>query len=57
MQNNSAVVDSITSEDIGSFPDTSISEALSRVPGIDTQGFGAAPEAESITNVQTRGGR
>ncbi|MGH6632839.1 MAG: TonB-dependent receptor plug domain-containing protein, partial [Sphingopyxis sp.] len=46
------VVDSITAEDIGSFPDKSVAEALQRVPGItvirfagtdDTSHFSAEP--------------
>ena len=33
-RNADTVVDSITAEDIGSFPDKSVAEALQRVPGI-----------------------
>lgn len=51
------VVDSITAEDIGSFPDKSVSEALQRVPGItvnrfagtdDTSHFSAEPSGVII---------
>src|SRR3546814_11360769 len=51
-RNADTVVDSITAEDIGSFPDKSVAEALQRVPGItvvrfagtdDTSPFSAEP--------------
>lgn len=51
-RNAETVVDSITAEDIGSFPDKSVAEALQRVPGItvvrfagtdDTSHFSAEP--------------
>jgi TonB-dependent receptor len=51
------VVDSITAEDIGSFPDKSVAEALQRVPGItvnrfagtdDTSHFSAEPSGVII---------
>ncbi|MEG3180260.1 TonB-dependent receptor [Sphingomonas sp. LT1P40] len=51
-RNADTVVDSITAEDIGSFPDKSVAEALQRVPGItvvrfagtdDTSHFSAEP--------------
>lgn len=51
-RNAETVVDSISSEDIGSFPDKSVAEALQRVPGItvvrfagtdDTSHFSAEP--------------
>ncbi len=51
-RNADTVVDSITAEDIGSFPDKSVAEALQRVPGItvirfagtdDTAHFSAEP--------------
>ncbi|MES2445340.1 MAG: hypothetical protein V4574_21140 [Pseudomonadota bacterium] len=34
MRNSSTVVDSITAEDIGAFPDANMAEALQRVPGV-----------------------
>jgi len=51
-RNADTVVDSITAEDIGSFPDKSVAEALQRVPGVtvvrfagtdDTSHFSAEP--------------
>ncbi len=51
-RNAETVVDSISSEDIGSFPDKSVAEALQRVPGVtvvrfagtdDTSHFSAEP--------------
>src|SRR3546814_21051508 len=56
-RNADTVVDSITAEDIGSFPDKSVAEALQRVPGItvirfagtdDTSHFSAAPSGVVI---------
>jgi hypothetical protein len=52
--NQAVIVDSVTSSDLGAFPDTSVAEALQRVPGLDGE-FSAEGAAESITNVQTRG--
>ena len=56
-RNADTVVDSITAEDIGSFPDKSVAEALQRVPGItvirfagtdDTSHFSAEPSGVVI---------
>ena len=56
-RNADTVVDSITAEDIGSFPDKSVAEALQRVPGItvirfsgtdDTSHFSAEPSGVII---------
>lgn len=56
-RNADTVVDSITAEDIGSFPDKSVAEALQRVPGItvnrfsgtdDTAHFSAEPSGVII---------
>lgn len=38
-RNADTVVDSITAEDIGSFPDKSVAEALQRVPGVTVNRF------------------
>src|SRR5437763_3671888 len=40
-RNADTVVDSITSNDIGAFPDKSVAEALQRVPGITVNRFAA----------------
>ena len=56
-RNADTVVDSITAEDIGSFPDKSVAEALQRIPGItvnrfagtsDTSHFSAEPSGVVI---------
>lgn len=56
-RNSDTIVDSITAEDIGSFPDKSVAEALQRVPGItvnrfagtdDTSHFSAEPSGVII---------
>lgn len=56
-RNADTVVDSITAEDMGSFPDKSVAEALQRVPGItvvrfagtdDTSHFSAEPSGVVI---------
>ncbi|WP_374408575.1 TonB-dependent receptor [Pelagerythrobacter sp.] len=56
-RNADTVVDSITAEDIGSFPDKSVAEALQRVPGVtvvrfagtdDTSHFSAEPSGVII---------
>lgn len=41
-RNSATVVDSITAEDVGSFPDKSVAEALQRVAGITVSRFAAA---------------
>src|SRR4051812_6163846 len=53
-RNNSGVVDAISAEDIGKFPDTNLAESLQRIPGVSidrvngegaqvtVRGFGAA---------------
>lgn len=43
-QNADTIVDSITSTDIGSFPDKSVAEALQRVAGITVTRFAAATD-------------
>jgi iron complex outermembrane recepter protein len=41
-RNSATVVDSITAKDLGSFPDTSVAEALQRVAGISVNRFAAS---------------
>jgi len=43
------VVDAITSEDIGKFPDSNVAASLQRVPGVSIQRNGQRGEAEGIT--------
>lgn len=43
------VVDVISAEDIGKFPDTNVASALQRLPGISIQRVGARGEASGIT--------
>lgn len=46
-----SVVDSITAEDIGKFPDTNVAESLQRVPGVEIR-RDAAPDKEKKTTEQ-----
>jgi hypothetical protein len=43
-RNADTVVDSITADDVGAFPDRSITEALQRVPGVAVMRFAAQEE-------------
>ena len=43
------VVDVITSEDIGKFPDSNVAASLQRVPGVSIQRAGTRGEPEGIT--------
>jgi TonB-dependent receptor len=43
------VVDAITSEDIGKFPDSNVAASLQRVPGVSIQRAGTRGEPEGIT--------
>jgi len=45
----SGVVDAITSEDIGKFPDSNVAASLQRVPGVSIQRDGQRGEANGIT--------
>src|SRR5688572_16548554 len=45
----SGVVDVITSEDIGKFPDSNVAASLQRVPGVSIQRSGTRGEPEGIT--------
>ena len=45
----SGVVDVITSEDIGKFPDSNVAASLQRVPGVSIQRAGTRGEPEGIT--------
>src|SRR5689334_24114360 len=45
----SGVVDVITSEDIGKFPDSNVAASLQRVPGVSIQRAGPRGEPEGIT--------
>src|SRR5690606_630589 len=46
---SSGVVDAITAEDIGKFPDSNIAASLQRVPGVSIQRSGARGEPTGIT--------
>jgi len=46
-RNSSGVVDAITSEDIGKFPDTNLAESLQRIPGVSIDRFNG--EGSQIT--------
>ena len=48
-RNSPGVVDAISSEDIGHFPDSNVASALSRVPGVTIQRANARGEATGIT--------
>jgi iron complex outermembrane recepter protein len=48
-RNSSGVVDAITAEDIGKFPDSNIAASLQRVPGVSIQRAGARGEPTGIT--------
>ena len=43
------VVDAISSEDIGKFPDSNVASALQRLPGVSIQRSGARGEATGVT--------
>lgn len=45
-KNASTFVDSISSEDIGSLPDRSVLEAMSRIPGVSIERFAAANDPD-----------
>lgn len=45
----SGVVDAITAEDIGKFPDSNVAASLQRVPGVSIQRDGTRGEANGIT--------
>jgi TonB-dependent receptor len=48
-RNSPGVVDAISNEDIGHFPDSNVASALSRVPGVTIQRANARGEATGIT--------
>src|SRR4029079_15864155 len=43
------VMDTISAEDIGKFPDANVADALQRIPGLSIQRVGARGEASGIT--------
>lgn len=45
----SGVVDAISAEDIGKFPDANVADAIQRLPGISIQRSGARGEATGVT--------
>lgn len=47
-RNAATVVDSISSEDIGSLPDRSVLEAMQRIPGVSIERFAAANDPDHI---------
>ena len=48
-RNAPGVMDTISAEDIGKFPDANVADALQRVPGLSIQRVGARGEANGIT--------
>lgn len=48
-RNATGVVDAISSEDIGKFPDSNVAASLQRLPGVSIQRSGARGEATGIT--------
>ncbi|WP_417451046.1 TonB-dependent receptor [Kordiimonas sp.] len=55
-RNNNAIVDAVSSEDIGKFPDKNVAESLQRVPGVTIQrqfGEGAAVSIRGAGNELT----
>ena len=48
-RNAPGVMDTISAEDIGKFPDANVAEALQRIPGLSIQRVGARGEANGIT--------
>jgi iron complex outermembrane recepter protein len=46
---SNTVVDSISAEDIGDFPDKSVAEALQRVPGITVERFGTRTDTAAFS--------
>lgn len=47
-RDNSSIVESISAEDIGKLPGTSIADSLSRLPGVTTQRINGRPSVVSI---------
>ncbi|MBA2239047.1 MAG: TonB-dependent receptor plug domain-containing protein, partial [Lysobacter sp.] len=45
---STSIVESISSEDIGKLPDTSIADSLARLPGLTAQRFGGRPQEINI---------
>src|SRR3546814_6555193 len=48
-RNAAGVVDAISSEDIGKFPDSNVPASLQRLPGVSIQRSGARGEPQGIT--------
>ncbi len=48
-RNASGVVDAISAEDIGKFPDSNVASALQRLPGVSIQRVGARGEADGVS--------
>jgi TonB-dependent receptor len=48
-RNAPGVMDTISAEDIGKFPDANVADALQRIPGLSIQRVGARGEASGIT--------
>ena len=47
-RDNTSIVEAISAEDIGKLPDTSIADALARLPGLTAQRFGNRPQEINI---------
>jgi iron complex outermembrane receptor protein len=47
-QNTTAIVESISAEDIGKLPDSSIADSIARLPGLTAQRFGNRPQEINI---------
>ncbi|MEZ0244347.1 MAG: von Willebrand factor type A domain-containing protein, partial [Sphingomonas sp.] len=45
-RNTNTVVDSISAQDVGALPDSSVTESLQRVPGVSTSNFAGTPVSE-----------
>ena len=48
-RNSAGVVDAISAEDIGKFPDSNVAASLQRLPGVSIQRAGARGEPQGIT--------
>ncbi|WP_460760181.1 TonB-dependent receptor [Lysobacter fragariae] len=47
-QTSTSIVESVSSEDIGKLPDTSIADSIARLPGLTAQRFGSRPQEINI---------
>jgi len=47
-QSSTSIVESVSAEDIGKLPDTSIADSIARLPGLTAQRFGNRPQEINI---------